>query len=150
MTLNFDKYAQEGNLFIKELSKELGYPEDRDRTARVLRAVLHSVRDMLSPNENIQLTAQLPMFLKAVYLEKYTLREMNEKPRSVEKFLTSVKNYNCQSADHDYKTEDDVEKAVRTVLYALRKYVSMGEMEDIMAQLPKDLKQLVSRSIMWV
>lgn len=150
MTLNFDKYAQEGNQFIKTLSKELGYPEDRDRTARTLRAVLHSIRDMLPPEENIQLTAQLPMFLKAVYMDGYTLRKIKEKPHNVEKFLEKVTKYCSHSSNHDFKNEDEVEKAVRIVLYSLRQYVSMGEMEDIIAQLPKDIKQLISRSIMWV
>jgi hypothetical protein len=40
MAINFDKYAQEGNLFSKELAGQVGHPVEIARTGIVLRAVL--------------------------------------------------------------------------------------------------------------
>ncbi len=144
MTLNFDKYAQEGNRYINDLAKELGYPEDRDRTARVLRTVLNAVRDMLPDSENLQLASQLPMFLKAVYLEGYTLRKRVEKPRQLKEFTDRVKSNSGRTSSHDFKSEEEVEKGIQTVLSSLRQYISQGEMEDIIAHMPKGIKQFIS------
>lgn len=148
MTLDFEKYAQDGNRFINELAKELNWPDDRDRAARVLRAVLYAIRDMLPAAENLQLTAQLPMMLKSVYLDGYTLRTPEHKPRHVDDFLEHVKRHCGRTSTNDFKTPYDVENAVRTVFNTLRQYVSPGEMEDIIAHLPRDIKPLLTRTAM--
>jgi uncharacterized protein (DUF2267 family) len=144
MTMNFDKYAQEGNRFINELASNLGYPDDRDRTARVLRAVFNTMRDMLPAAENMQLSAQLPMMLKAVYLQGYDLRLSEDKPRRMDEFLAEVKRNCGRTAEHDFGTDADVGNAVRTVFHTLRQYISSGEMEDIVTNLPKDMKHIIS------
>ena len=74
--MNFDTYAEKGKLILKELALELGMPEDTARAGRIFRAVLHTLRSLLPLEENLQLTAQLLMALKGVYLDgwKYTAR----------------------------------------------------------------------------
>jgi len=148
MNLNFEKYAQEGNRYLNELAKELGHPEDRDRAARILRAVLNTIRDMVPPSENLQLIAQLPMFLKATYLEGYTLRKASAKPRSLDDFFSEVKKNSGRSADYDFPSEEVVRVAVQKVLSSLMRFVSPGEMEDIVAHMPKGVKQFIAESAM--
>jgi uncharacterized protein (DUF2267 family) len=48
MALDFNKFAKDGTKFIKELAKELGYPEDTARAGRVLRSILQALRNQLT------------------------------------------------------------------------------------------------------
>ncbi|HXH19123.1 MAG TPA: DUF2267 domain-containing protein [Chitinophagales bacterium] len=147
MTLDFNKFAAEGNEFLNTLAHELGYPQDRNRAARVLRAVLHTLRDILTPEENVQLLAQLPMFLKGVYVEEWKLKK-EKNVRTMEQFIQRVKKYDRFGAGHDFETNEDVESAAKTLFIVLHRYISLGELEDIKAVLPKELKSLVNPVLM--
>lgn len=68
MALNFNQYAAEGNTFMKAYAKELRLTGDYDKAGRILSTVLHGLREMITTEESLQLIAQLPMFLKAVYV----------------------------------------------------------------------------------
>ena len=74
MALNFNKYATEGNTFLKEYTKEMNLGKDTEKAGRILAAILHSLRDIITIEESLQFIAQLPMFLKAVYVNGWTLR----------------------------------------------------------------------------
>ena len=78
MALNFNQYATEGNTFLKEYTKEMNLGKDRDKAGRILAAILHSLRDIISTEESLQFIAQLPMFLKAVYVNGWTLKGKNK------------------------------------------------------------------------
>jgi len=144
MALNFDKFAAKGNEFIKELAKELGYPEDKSRAGRVLKSVLHALRNQLTTEESVQLIAQLPMFLKAVYVENWTLHKSKNKPKHFKDFFNEIRKFDTPVAQHDFQTDDDIDNAIAVIFMALRNYVSLGEMEDIKAVLPKELKSIVN------
>lgn len=148
MALNFDKIAIKGNEFLKDLAKELGYPEDTNKASRVLKSILYALRNQLTVEESVQLMAQFPLFLKAVYVENWSLRKQDNKPRNMTEFIHEIKKINKQTAQHDFKTDDDVDNAIAVVFMSLRKYVSLGELEDIKAVLPKDLKLIVNNVLM--
>jgi uncharacterized protein (DUF2267 family) len=139
MALNFNKQSNEGNAFLKQLSIELECPGDLHKTGRMLRTVLHVMRDMLIVNESLQLLAQLPMFLKAVYVENWKLIPPNKKVHNYKDFMNALIDTNIRSED-DFKTDAEIEFAVKKVINALMNYVSEGEMEDVRAEVPKDLK----------
>ncbi len=69
MTLDFEKYAAKGNEFINKLAEHLNDPDNRDRAGRILRSVLRALRNRLTVEESLQLISQLPMAIKAVYVE---------------------------------------------------------------------------------
>ncbi len=148
MALNFDKIALKGNEFLKDLAKDLGYPEDTNKAGRVLKSVLHALRNQLTVEESVQLMAQFPLFLKAVYVENWSLHKQDNKPRNMTEFIHEIKKINKQTTQHDFKTDDDVDNAIAVVFMSLRKYVSLGELEDIKAVLPKDLKLIVNNVLM--
>ena len=77
MAINFDKFAQEGNLFLKELAQQLGHPQEHARTGIILRAVLHTLRERITISESFNMLAQLPMFLKGIYVDNW---KYSEKP----------------------------------------------------------------------
>lgn len=142
MAMNFRQFAEEGEAFLKELAGELGCPEDRNRAARVLRTVLHTFRDMIPAEESVEFIAQMPMFLKAVYVERWSLKDQLV-VRSMDELISAMRMYEGSVADHDFPTDRDAEKSISVVLKMVHNYVSSGEMDDLRAVLPKKLKPLL-------
>ena len=66
MALNFNKYAAEGNTFLKDYAKEMNMENDTDKAGRIFTAIMHALRDIIPMEESLQFISQLPMFVKAV------------------------------------------------------------------------------------
>ncbi len=64
----FDKAVQDANIWLNELNETLDW-DDKQRAYRLLRSVLHTVRDRLPINEASHLAAQLPMLIRGIYFE---------------------------------------------------------------------------------
>jgi uncharacterized protein (DUF2267 family) len=71
---------------IDEVQDELGW-ESKDKTYQATKAVLQSVRDRLPIEEVIHLSANLPLILKGMLMDGYTLRNKPEHIRDLEGFL---------------------------------------------------------------
>lgn len=150
MALNFNQYATEGNTFLKNYTKEMNLGKDRDKAGRILSSILHALRDLISIEESLQLTAQLPMFLKAVYVNGWTIKKERPKVKQMGEFVELVRKHDGISAINDFQFDDDVaEQYIDTTFILLRKYISLGEMEDIRDSLPKDLKSMIYSNIMF-
>jgi len=144
MTLNFNKYANDGTKFVKELAQELGYPEDVAKAGRVMRSVLHAIRNRLTNEESVQMLAQLPMFLKAVYVEKWTLKRDPLRINNLKDFYSEIRKISNHTANHDFSTDKEIEQALFVVLSSLKKFISPGQLEDMQSVLPKALKPLLN------
>ena len=150
MSLNFNQYATEGNTFIKNYAKEMNLGENRDKAGSILTAILHALRDIIPPAESLQLIAQLPMFLKAVYVNGWTLKKEKPKIRRMPEFIELVRKHDGPAAINDFEYSDEVaERYIDVTFIYLRKYVSLGEMEDIRNSLPKDLKSMIYSNLMF-
>lgn len=148
MGLNFNQFAQEANSFLKEYAKQMNLNDDIDKAGRILSATLHGLRAIISLEESLQLIAQFPMFLKAVYVNGWSTRK---KPRvkNLVDFIDLVRKYDGNTSLHDFESDEKAENYIKTTFIVLRKYVSLGELEDIRTELPKDLKFIVYQSVMF-
>ena len=142
MALNFNQYAAEGNTFMKAYAKELSLFEDHDQAGRILSTILHGLRSMISTEESLQLIAQLPMFLKAIYVNGWTLRAKREKIKNMEDFIDYLRSIGGKTSLIDFYSDEIAEADVFSTFKMLRNYVSKGQMEDVIDQLPKQLKRL--------
>lgn len=150
MALNFNQYAAEGNAFLKNYTKEMNLGDDTKKAGRILSAILHALRDIIPTTESLQLISQFPMFLKAVYVNGWTLKKDRPKIKQMADFIDLVRKYDGPSAINDFEYNDDVaEQYIDTTFILLRKYISLGEMEDIRDGLPKDLKSMIYSNIMF-
>ena len=150
MALNFNQYATEGNTFMKEYSKEMNLADNRDKAGRILTSILHALRDIITPNESLQFIAQLPMFLKAVYVNGWNIRKDKPKVKKMADFIELVRKHDGPAAINDFEYSDEVaERYIDATFIYLRKYVSLGEMEDIRDGLPKDLKSMIYSNLMF-
>ncbi len=147
MALEFNKYAQEGNEFVNRLAHHLGHPKDLSRTGIILRAVLHTLRDRLTISEAMDILAQLPMFLKAVYADNWKYSEKPIPVNTVQEFLNEIKKHQDQYGESEFNWPEHTDEIVATVFRELRSFISEGESNHIIAQLPKELEEFYSESI---
>jgi uncharacterized protein (DUF2267 family) len=150
MALNFNQYANEGHTFIKGYAEHMGFGEDLDKAGRVLTSTLHALRDIIPFEESLQLVAQFPMFLKAVYVNGWTTRRRPPRIKHMEEFIELVRENDGAAAVNDFGYDDDLaEKYIQLTFTYMRNTVSMGELEDIRDSLPKDLKHMIYSNLMF-
>lgn len=144
MSLKFQKYVRDAESFIKEVAVELDDPKDLARAERVLRSVLRTLRHRLTPVESLQLIAQLPMLIKAIYVDGWQISNKYRKLRHLEDFIQMVRAEEVQLGFPHYETDEAVEFSIRAVFSVIKSHVSQGEIEDVLAVLPKELRPLLA------
>jgi uncharacterized protein (DUF2267 family) len=148
MSLNFNHFAAEGNTFLKEYAKEMNLVNETEKAGRILSSILHGLREVISVEESLQLIAQLPMFLKAVYVNGWTSHK-KEKIKNMTEFIDLVRRFDGVTSVHDFQSDEVAENYINVTFIVLRKYISLGELEDIRSELPKDLKSMIYHNIMF-
>ncbi|GBF17958.1 MULTISPECIES: DUF2267 domain-containing protein [Arenibacter] len=148
MALNFNQYATEGHTFLKDYTKQMDLGKDTDKAGRILTSVLHALREIIPVEESLQFIAQMPMFLKAVYVNGWTVKKEKPKIKHMAEFLDLVRQFDGPAAINDFEYSDEVaEEYVNITFIYLRKYVSQGEMSDIRDALPKNLKGMIFNNL---
>lgn len=139
--MKFEHYLNEARKFVKEVSHELGDAADTQRGERVLTAVLHTLRELLSPEESLHLIAQLPMLIKAVYVNGWHIKP-KARIRSMDDFIECLLLQNPKTAAEDFGNDEKAIKNTRAVLRVLKRHVSQGEIQHLVGQFPDDLVPL--------
>ncbi|MBA4150021.1 MAG: DUF2267 domain-containing protein [Verrucomicrobia bacterium] len=130
----FDTTIQKTNLWLSELMEDMQW-DNRQKAYHALRAVMHQLRDHLPPAEVMHLSSQLPMLVRGFFLEGWRMSAKPTRDHSAESFLAAVAEQFPKDA------EVDAEGIVRAVFSLLADHVPGGEIEKIMAVLPKQLRQ---------
>lgn len=144
MTLDFNKYAMKGNEFLHQLEENLG-DNYRNHAARVLRSVFRVLRNHLTFEESLQLLSQLPMAIKAVYVDGWKKGE-HKKIKTVDEFLVEIIYEDGASAWRDFSSRDEIIESIRAVIRTMRIYVSAEEMDQALATLPGKLQEIFESS----
>lgn len=129
-----DTTVQKTHEWLTEIMATLGV--DDGVAYRTLRAVLHALRDRLTIDEAVQLGAQLPMLIRGLYYEGWCPRRKPIKANRAQ-FLERVRTSDCWRPGQLHP-----ELFVRAVLSVLARHISAGEVNDILAILPADLREL--------
>ncbi|MFZ6010462.1 MAG: DUF2267 domain-containing protein [Bacteroidota bacterium] len=139
--MKYEQYAHEAHKFVKEVASELGDPANIDQADRIMVSVLHTLRDLLSPEESLHLISQLPMILKAIYVNGWHLSSKN-RIRSMDEFVECLMLQNPRTAPQDFGHDEKAIERTKAVIRVLRRHVSIGEIKDIVDQLPAELIEL--------
>jgi uncharacterized protein (DUF2267 family) len=131
-----NKSVQKANIWLRDVNYELGWFTFQ-RGYLSLRAVLHALRDRLTIEEVAQLGAQLPIFIRAIYYEGWNPARTPVKSRGKEVFLREVRAQFANTRNPDV----DAEHVTRAIFRALCKHVSKGELEEVKAILPRELRE---------
>jgi uncharacterized protein (DUF2267 family) len=132
----FDGTIQKSHVWLNDVMGELDWHEQPQKAYLALRSVLHALRDRLTVEEAVQLGAQLPMLIRGLYYEGWTLKGKPRKERHEQAFYEHInKAFKADAAL-------DPEQVVRAVFKVLVRHTSAGEIEDVKHILPKALQEL--------
>ncbi|MGB3851979.1 MAG: DUF2267 domain-containing protein [Tunicatimonas sp.] len=141
----FDKHAQEGNTLIAQLDREIG-DDDPKKAERILKVVLHTLRDRLTIQESFQLMAQFPLFLRGLYASEWKYRSEPLRIRQVEEFIGHASLHD-RSAEKDFVNTERATFLIKKVFQVVGQYVSDGQWQDVLDNLPKPLHPLVTPAL---
>ena len=121
--------------WINDLDGRLGW-NNRPRAYRLLKVVLHALRDSLQLNEAVDLAAQMPTLLRGAYYEGWRPAETPVKNRTKADFLARI--------DSAFKADPlpHTGQAVMAVFQLLSEKITEGEIKDVRRALPRDLRNL--------
>ena len=142
MQFDFNKYAQEGNEFINKLSRELGHPDEQNRVMHALRATLHSVRDRIPTGEAFHFMAQLPFFLKAVYVDQWQHGRELKRVRDLEEFRSWFEAEQARYGEDQFDWKMSTEELFnRTFQVLTEEYFSDGQADHVIKNFPAELRE---------
>jgi uncharacterized protein (DUF2267 family) len=131
-----ERSLHETHVWLNEIEETLG--GDKQRAYHAMRAVLHALRDRLSPDEAADFAAQLPMLVRGIFYEGWRPARVPEKIRTREEFLQKVERGFLLQAE-------DPLLLCRSVFRVLDRHVTAGEMDDVRGNLPGEIRQLWER-----
>jgi uncharacterized protein (DUF2267 family) len=132
---SIDHTVQLTHSWINDLDHELGW-NNKARSYRLMRSVLHAVRDWLQVDESANLAAQMPMLVRGIYYDQWRPATTPVKERSKADFLARI--------EKDFHNDplSDSSKAVEAVFRLLNGKITAGEVADVRHSLPGDLRSL--------
>ena len=131
----FQNTVEKANDWLDEIMNLMDWG-DRKMAYKALRAVLTTLRDRLTVEEATDFAAQLPLILKGTFYECWNPTGKPESMRKAEDFVAIV---NKDFTQDDFVAPEDI---TRAVLKVIANHVSKGEIEDVIASLPSELRTL--------
>lgn len=131
---NFSQAAQQAQQWVNELAGDLGWEERR--AYRLLRGVLHALRDSLTPEEMSDLSSQLPILVRGIYFEGWQPLQVLVRDRKKEEFVARI--------EKDFTDDplNDPDAAIAAVFRLLDRHISQGEIVQVRQSMRKSLRQL--------
>ena len=131
-----NRTVQKTTEWLRDFERELG-TDDSAYAWRAWSGYLQVLRDRLTVDEAAELAAQLPQLLRGVFYEGFDPSRQPERIRDRGTFLTRL----AQKAQLE-----DAGEAARVAAAAtrmLRRRIAEGEMEDVLAQLPAEIREVL-------
>ncbi|VTZ28527.1 conserved hypothetical protein [Methylocella tundrae] len=126
---------QQTNLWLKRIAAE-HHLERRHDAYSALRAVLHALRDRLTPEQAVHFGAQLPIVIRGVYYEGWRIAGKPIDDKHVDEFVQRV------AAELPPQFPRDALAMTRAVFQLLFEELDPGETAKIIDTLPAALKAL--------
>lgn len=128
--------VEQARHWIDETATELGH-DDKRAAYRALKGVLHTLRDRSTVAESAQLASQLPELIRGAYYENWRPAHTPERYRDAAGFLDRVRDHSGLAG------ETEASFAVTAVMTVLRRHVSSGELDDVLATMPSPIRELL-------
>lgn len=124
--------------WLNQLADALGSPGDRHYAYRVLRAVLHTLRNRLPVDAAAHLGAQLPELIRGIYYEAWRPSATPQPYHHAAQFLDQV------AAEAGLTGETQAGYAVAAAARVLRQHITAGELDHVRAALPTEISALLT------
>jgi uncharacterized protein (DUF2267 family) len=133
----FEPHLDTANAWLDQLVEALEFPvAKRAKALRALRAGLHAIRDRLPAAEVVDLGAQLPIVIRGIYYEGWSLANDPTQIRTRAAMIARVE----KELGPD-PSLDPVD-VLRAVIHLLVEHVTPGEILDVLSTLPKPIAAL--------
>jgi len=132
---SLDATVHTTNAWLGRLSELLN--EDPEACYAALRGTLHTLRDALTPDEAVDLGAQLPMLVRGVYITGW---RPSDTPIRFDRrrFLESIRRAGALQGDRP-----DPVAAARGTMEVLREHITAGQLDHALGQLPAEVRDLL-------
>ncbi|MBK9017469.1 MAG: DUF2267 domain-containing protein [Saprospiraceae bacterium] len=88
--------------------------------------------------------SQLPMLIKAIYVDGWKINNEGKRMRHLNDFIEAVRESDGIDNNYDFVTDYEVKEAIQAVFRVIKNHVSEGEIHDIIAVLPQELKSVMA------
>jgi uncharacterized protein (DUF2267 family) len=133
---SIERTVHKTNEWIADLEHELGI-DDPAYAWRSLRAFLQVLRDRLTIDEGAHLAAELPQLLRGAFYEGFDPGHQPERIRDRHAFLERLAN----QAHLDDR--DEAARVAAAAMRVLRRRIASGAVDDVLAQLPSEIRQVL-------
>jgi uncharacterized protein (DUF2267 family) len=134
-----ERTVHKTNEWLKDLAEELGSDEPDDAW-RILHGFLPVLRDRLTLQEGAQLAAELTPLVRGVFYEGFDPGHQPAKIRDADTFIARI-GERTGIADPEAAA-----LAAAAVTNVMARHVAEGEIDDLLAQLPKPVRQVLRPS----
>lgn len=132
-----DDAVHDTNAWLNDLDDRIGW-ENKQKSYRLLRSLLHVLRDHLSADEAAQLSAQLPVLVRGIFFEGWDPSKTPVVIRSAESFIDRVQ------SDFASDPLDGAPELIAAGMAVLRSHVSNGQMDQVECTFAKPVRALFS------
>ncbi len=141
--MKWEKDLHKTREFLKELATYMEI-DDSERANRILRAVLHVLRRRISPQEFLDFIAQLPLCIKAEAINGWHIDSFPDKTiKKLDDFINAVIEEDKRLAQHDFGDRKQAQEMIKKLFGFLKAHISEGEMKDVVAELPEEIKDFI-------
>ena len=131
---SLDTTIHKANAWLRELTDIGGYVEPA-QAYTALRAVLHTLRDLLGVDESAQLAANMPMIIRGLFFEGWKPSKVPVPMRTREDFMDHIRR---QMGNADIEPE----QATGSVFRLLDRKIAEGEIDDIRSRMHQRIREL--------
>jgi len=142
-TRAFDRSLHKTNTWLKEMMDLMNW-NNREKALSALRATLHALRDILPLQENIHLSAQMPILIRGLYFENWHYHPEPLRMNTIGEFYELVREKLGRGVGRF--SSDELRRFTRASLFVMTKHISAGELYDIKGLLRRHLRDLISVS----
>jgi len=137
----FEANEIEAKKFVEQVAIEMNMPDDYQTVMRVMTSVLHAIRDVITVEESLHLIAQLPLYIKGLYVTEWHLGD-KKKMKDKDDFIESLLLKNDRTGALDFGTDEKALTKTKAVIRVLKRKVTPGMIDKLVAQFPAELKDL--------
>jgi uncharacterized protein (DUF2267 family) len=145
--MKYEKDLQKTMNFLKELAIELGFGEDKpakQKADRILRSVLYAIRKRVVPSEYLEFISQLPICIKAEAVNGWDLDKSPDKSiKHLDDFIEAAISADRNTAAKDFEDKEKAKEIIKKVFNFLKAHTSEGEIKDLAAQMPEEIKEFI-------
>lgn len=140
--------SQQGEHFLIELAKEIGYPGDKVKAERVLHSYLHALRDRMEVEDALALIELMPSYLQGFMVDGWQYKQQPVELQHLQDYLAQVMIEDGKAAVSDFSSEDAAKVTMRDVFRALGRHLEGGNQYEFEAAVPYALKNMWEETVL--